>query len=193
MAKKILITYATNAGSTTEVAEAIAKTLEQGGAQVDMRGIKEVAEVKPYNAVVIGGPMMMGWHKGAMNFIVKHQKSLSLIPVAYFFTALHLTKTSEISQGKLLVYLDPALAKVPKHVNKLSFAEKQATLESYLSPVLKKAPLVKPVSVGFFAGKLDYSKLNIFHKLFVKLLMRAEAGDFRNWEVIREWAVNLNL
>ncbi len=193
MAKKILIAYATNAGSTTEVAEAIAKTLGQGGAQVDMRGIKEVADVKPYDAVLVGGPMMMGWHEGTVNFIVKHQQSLRLMPVAYFLTALRLTKTNEPSPRGLSVYLDPALVKTPKDEKQLSFKEKLDTVVSYLSPVLKKAPLVKPISVGFFAGKLDYSKLNFFQKLFVKLFMRAEAGDFRNWEAIRQWAVNLSL
>ena len=193
MAKKILIAYATNAGSTTEVAEAIAKTLGQGGAQVDMRGIKEVADVKPYDAVLVGGPMMMVWHKGTVNFIVKHQQSLRLMPVAYFLTALRLTKTNEPSPRGLSVYLDPALLKTPKDEKKLSFTEKLDTVVSYLSPVLKKAPLVKPISVGFFAGKLDYSKLNFFQKLFVKLFMRAEAGDFRNWEAIRQWATTLNL
>ncbi len=193
MAKKILIAYATNAGSTTEVAEAIAKTLGQGGAQVDMRGIKEVADVKPYDAVLVGGPMMMGWHEGTVNFIVKHQQSLRLMPVAYFLTALRLTKTNEPSPRGLSVYLDPALVKTPKDEKQLSFKEKLDTVVSYLSPVLKKAPLVKPISVGFFAGKLDYSELNFFQKLFVKLFMRAEAGDFRNWEAIRQWATSLNL
>ena len=193
MGKKILVAYTTNAGSTAEVAEAIAKTLGQGGAQVDIRRIKEVADVKPYDAVIVGGPMMMGWHKEAVNFLGKNQQVLSQKPVACFFTALRLTKTGETSMGTASIFLDPALAKAPKNENKLSFAEKMDTVASYLSPVLKKAPLVKPVNFGFFAGKLDYSKLNIVQRLFVKLLIRAEGGDFRNWEAIRQWATNLNL
>ena len=193
MGKRILVAYTTNAGSTTEVAEAIAKTLGQGGAQIEVRRIKEVADVRPYDAVIVGGPMMMGWHKEAVNFLGKHQQVLSRMPVACFLTALRLTKTSETSLDKVSVYLDPALAKAPKDENKLSFMEKHDTVASYLGPVLRKATLVKPVSVGFFAGKLDYSKLSLFHKLFVKLFMRAKAGDFRNWEAIRQWAVNLSL
>jgi menaquinone-dependent protoporphyrinogen oxidase len=193
MGKKILVAYTTNAGSTTEVAEAIAKTLGQGGAQVDVRRIKEVTDVKPYDAVIVGGPMMMGWHKEAVNFLGKHQQVLSRMPVACFLTALRLTKTSETSLGTVSVYLDPTLAKAPKDENKLSFVEKMDTVESYLNPVLKKAPMVKLVSVGFFAGKLDFSKLSILQKLFVKLIFRAKAGDFRNWEAIRLWAASLNL
>jgi menaquinone-dependent protoporphyrinogen oxidase len=191
--KKILVAYTTNAGSTSEVAGAIAKTLGKSGAQIDLRRIKEVADVRPYNAVIVGGPMMMGWHKEAVNFLGKHQQVLSRIPVACFLTALRLTKTSETSLDNVSVYLDPALAKPPTEKNKLSFMEKHATVEHYLSPVLRKASLVKPVSVGFFAGKLDYSKLNILHRLFVKLVIRAQTGDFRNWEAIRQWAASLNL
>jgi menaquinone-dependent protoporphyrinogen oxidase len=193
MGKRILVAYTTNAGSTAEVAEAIAKTLSQGGAQVDVRRIKEVADVNPYDAVIVGGPMMMGWHKEAVNFLGKHQQVMSQKPVACFLTALRLTKTGETSMGTASIYLDPALAKAPKNKNKLSFAEKMDTVASYLNPVLKKAPLVKPVNFGFFAGKLDYSKLNIFQRLFVKLFIRAKAGDFRNWEAIRQWAGSLNL
>jgi hypothetical protein len=118
---------------------------------------------------------------------------LSRMPVACFLTALRLTKTSETSMGTVSVYLDPTLAKAPKDVNKLSFMEKIDTVASYLSPVMKKAPIVKPVNFGFFAGKLDYSKLKFFQRLFVKLFIRAEAGDFRNWEAIRQWAASLNL
>ena len=75
----------------------------------------------------------------------------------------------------------------------MSFKEKSTTVKSYLEPVLKEVPLVKPVSAGFFAGKLDYSKLNILHKIFVKLIIRAEKGDFRNWEAIRQWSSSLDL
>ena len=191
--KKFLVAYSTNAGSTAEVAETIGETLRQEGAQVDVRRIKDAKEVSPYDAVIVGGPMILGWHKEAVKFLEKHQKALSEMPVAYFFTALHLTKTGRASLGRVSIYQDPALALSPKNENKLSFKEKHTTAESYLEPALKKAPLVKPVSAAFFAGELDYSKLNILHKLFVKVIIRSPAGDFRNWEAIREWTSSLNL
>ncbi len=192
--KKVLIAYTTNAGSTTDVAKTIGDTLRHGDTQVDVCHIKDTEEVSTYDAVIVGGPkQIMGWHRDAVKFLQKHQKTLSRMPVAYFFTSIHLTKTSETSLGPFSIYRDPAVALIPKNENKLSFKEKQTTVESYLKPVLKKVPLIKPVSVGFFAGKLDYSKLNIFHKLLLKLIIREAAGDHRNWEAIREWASTLNL
>jgi menaquinone-dependent protoporphyrinogen IX oxidase len=83
------------------------------------------------------------------------------------------------------------VAKASENERKLSFKERYATVGSYLKPALKRAPLVKPVSAGFFAGKLDYSKLNAFQMLFVMLIIGAQPGDFRNWEAIRDWASSL--
>ena len=191
MAKKILVAYTTNAGSTQEVAETIGETLSQDGVQADVRRIKDVGDVSAYDAVLVGGPMIRGWHKATLKFLRKHQKDLSQVPVAYFFTAMSLTKTAETSLGTVPIYQDPALAKAPENENKLSFKEKYATVTSYLKPALKRAPLVKPVSVGFFAGKLDYSKLNVFQMLFVMLIIGAQPSDLRNWEAIREWASSL--
>ncbi len=192
MPKKILVAYSSNAGSTTEVAQAIGETLGQEGVQVDVQLFHKVGDVGAYNAVVVGGPMIVGWHGKCVKFVAEHQQALSQIPVAYFFTALNLTKTDAASLDGIAIYQDPSLAKAPKDENKLSFKEKHSTPARFLKAPLEKAPLVKPVSAAFFAGVLDYGKLNILHKLFVKLIIRASVGDFRDWDVIRDWAANLS-
>ena len=191
MEKKILVAYTTNAGSTQEVAETIGETLTQDGVHADVRWIKDVGDVSTYDAVLVGGPMIMGWHKATLKFLRKHQKDLSQVPVAYFLTAMRLTKTSDADLGTVSIYQDPALAKAPGNERKLSFKERYATVRSYLEPAVKRAPLVKPVSAGFFAGKLDYTKLNVFQMLFVMLIIGAQPGDSRNWEAIRDWASSL--
>jgi menaquinone-dependent protoporphyrinogen oxidase len=191
MTKRVLVAYATNAGSTAEVAEAIGEVLGQAGAQVDVRRIKEVRDVGGYEAVVVGGPMILGWHREAQKFLKKHRQTLSQVPVAYFMTALRLTQLAGGELDALPIYQDPRLATPPQDPNKLSFKERFATVASYLRPALKKAPQVKPVSVAFLAGKLDYGKLNVLHMLFVMLVIGATPGDARNWDAIREWADGL--
>jgi menaquinone-dependent protoporphyrinogen IX oxidase len=191
MENKVLVAYTTNAGSTADVANAIGQTLGQAGAQVDVRQIKEVAEVSAYDAVVVGGPMILGWHRQARKFLKRHQKALSQVPVAFFMTALKLTQTTETALDSLPIFQDPRLAKPPQNPDKLSFKERFTTAQHYLGSVLKTAPQVKPVGVAFFAGKLDYGKLNIFQMLFVMLIIGATPGDFRNWDTIRDWAVSL--
>ncbi len=64
-------------------------------------------------------------------------------------------------------------------------------MTNYLRPVLDVAPLVKPVSVGFFGGKLELYRLPLLQMLFVLLVIQAQPGDFRNWPAIRAWATSL--
>jgi menaquinone-dependent protoporphyrinogen oxidase len=191
MSSKVLVAYATSSGSTAEVAEAIGETLGQEGAGVDVRQIKDVEDLSAYHAVLVGGPMIMGWHQEAKKFLSKHQAALSQMPVAYFITALNLTKTSQESVSGVPIYCDPRLPKAPANPDKLSFKENYSTPARYLRPVLKKASKIKPVSVGFFGGKLDYGTLNILQMLFVMLIIQARPGDHRNWEAIRTWAASL--
>jgi len=189
--KKVLVAYTTNAGTTAEVAQAIGEELGKAGAQVDVRRLEEVTSLDPYTAVVVGGPMIMGWHSAAVKFVKKHQRALSQVPVAYFLTAMSLTQTGETSVDAVPIFVDAMLVKAPKNAARLSFQERYATVTNYLRPVLKAAPLVKPVSVGFFGGKLELYRLNLLQKLFVLLAIQAQPGDFRHWPVIREWAAGL--
>jgi menaquinone-dependent protoporphyrinogen oxidase len=185
---KILVVYTTNAGSTGEVADVIGETLAQNGTQADVRQIKDVSGVSAYDAVLVGGPMILGWHNEAVQFVETHQRDLSQKPVAYFLTALSLTTSPETDLDTVPVYLDPSLAKPPKNGKKLSRTERFTTVASYLEPALTKAPQIKLISAGFFAGKLDYGRLNLFQKLFVRFVIRGEEGDFRDWDTIRTWA-----
>lgn len=188
---KILVAYATLSGSTAQVAEAIGESLGQGGAQVDVRPIKEVGDISVYDAVLVGGPMILGWHREAVRFVKKNQDDLSQIPVAYFITALSLTKIAQDNVNGVPIFCDPRLPKAPGNPDKLSFKERYATPTQYLAPVLKKAPRVKPVGVAFFGGRLVYTDLNILQMLFVMLIIGARPGDFRDWEAIRGWANGL--
>jgi len=187
----VLVAYATNAGSTAKVAEVIGEELGRTGAQAQVRQLEQVTGLDGYDAVVVGAPMIMGWHGAAVKFIRQHQLALSRVPVAYFLTALSLTQTNETSIGSIPIYVDPALAKPPKNVKRWSLKERYATVTHYLRPELDAAPLVKPVSVGFFGGKLELYRLPLLQMLFVLLIIQAQPGDFRNWPAIREWATSL--
>ncbi len=50
--------------------------------------------------------------------------------------------------------------------------------------------LIKPVSVGLFAGALDPRDLSPFLRFAMKLI-KAPVGDFRDWDAIRGWATQL--
>ncbi len=162
--KKILVAYASRCGTTGGVAEAIARTLCDAGFNVDTRLAKHAEDVTPYSAVVLGSAVnRASWLPDAIEFAQRNREALRGVPVAYFLTCISLHKDT---------------------------LESQKLAQSYLEPVLKAVPEVQPVDSGFFAGALDYSKMNVV----VRMVMKAKGapeGDFRNWGAITSWAKSL--
>lgn len=189
--KNVLIVYTTNSGSTEEIAGVIAEELGKNGDQVSLQRLEQVDSLDAYDAVVIGAPMILGWHRMARNFVRKHQPALAGKQVAYFFTAMRLTQTPGERIGAIPLFIDPVLARPPEKPGRMSFKERYATPVNYLTPVLKSAPKIRPVSAAFFGGKLELFRLHWLQMLFVMLVIRAQPGDFRNWPAIREWAGGL--
>lgn len=165
MQKKVLVAYATNSGSTSEVADAVAGELRNSGMVADVCRLTLVPSVEPYSAVVVAAPMILGWHGEAVRFIKKHQQALRKVPVAYLFTAMSLTRPRENRLNGIPVVVDPNLAHDPKNPSRPSLRDWYATVGRYLGPALRAAPTVKPVSVGFFAGKLDFGRLKLLQML----------------------------
>lgn len=83
---RILVAFATRAGSTGEVAAAIAQTLEECGDTVELRRARDVQEpVWGWDCVVLGAPIYSGrWHRHAHRFLKRHRRELGDVPVAVF-------------------------------------------------------------------------------------------------------------
>jgi len=63
---------------------------------------------------------------------------------------------------------------------------KQKEVVNYLTDQRK---LVEPLSIGRFAGKMDYSKLSFFNRMMAKMVGTKE-GDYRDWKAIKEWTLD---
>jgi menaquinone-dependent protoporphyrinogen IX oxidase len=189
--KKALVAYTTNSGSTEDVARKVAEELGKNGAQVDLTRLEQVTDPGGYDVVIVGAPMILGWHRAAKKFIRQHQSALSKAKVAYFAAAMSLTKTGESQIDGVPIFVDPGLAKPPKNPARMSFRENYASPRRYFQPLLKEAPQIKPVRMAFFGGKLELFRLPLPQMLFVMLVVQAQPGDLRNWTAVREWAANL--
>jgi menaquinone-dependent protoporphyrinogen oxidase len=155
---KILVAYASKAGSTGEVAQAIGETLSARGAGVDVLQIKHVTDVTVYKAVVIGSAIRMGqWLPEAVNFVKTHQVELRQRPTAFFLVSGTLKDNTPERIQKVGAALDPVRA------------------------------LLEPVSSGMFAGKIDYGKLSFLDRTIARAVGSVE-GDWRDWDAIRAWA-----
>jgi menaquinone-dependent protoporphyrinogen oxidase len=188
---KILIAYATDAGSTAEIAKSIAEEIGKTGASLEVLPVGSITSLEGFDAVVVGAPEIVGWHRAAKRFVHKNRESLAQIPVAYFFTLMSLTEPGRDTFQGIPLACDGELTHPPAKEGRLSMKERYASVENYLNPVLKEAPAVKPVGVAFFGGKLSYYQMNWFRRLFVMAIVNANPGDRRNWDFIRAWAARV--
>jgi menaquinone-dependent protoporphyrinogen oxidase len=185
---RVLVAYATRHGSTAEVADWIAEEVRAAGADVDVAPAAAVPKIQRYAAIVLGGPMIRGWHRDACRFLKRHAGELADKPTALFITAASLTETGEEQAGGVPLTKDPWLVKEPRNPSKLTYKENYARPAHYLEDVFRAAPALQPQSIAFFAGSLDLSTMNLFEKLFVMLVVRATPGDARNQKAVRAWA-----
>ncbi len=168
--KRILVIYDSDCGSTGGVAVAIGETLYESGNSVDVRCVRNVKNLQEYDAVVIGSPILYDkWLPDAREFVEANRDALSKIPVAYFFTCLTLSRKTEKSLQDAM-----ELAEIVYNV----------------------VPDVEPVSIGQFAGVLDYSKISFVKKMLLRTVLltkKVKEGDYRDWDAIRHWAKGLEL
>ena len=197
MRRLILMVYGTKSGSTGEVADAVGDALRERGVTVDVRQVGDVAEVGSYDAVIVGSPVLYGKpHSAVAKFLERNQEALRRMPVAAFLTCLELTTTVDENERSIPTYVDPSLGRPPADEDRMSYFEKTHLMSEFLDGLLRNAPQVKPVSVAFFRGKLDYDELDWISRLVMRLIWliyrRAPEGDLRNWQAIRSWATTVS-
>jgi menaquinone-dependent protoporphyrinogen oxidase len=158
---RILVTYATRAGSTREIAEFIGALLNDMGAIVAVRPTAEIHSVKDYEAVVVGSAVRMGkLLPDAVRFVRKFDADLSLKPTAHFVVCATMAEDT------------------PEH---------RATAQGYEMALRE---LNAPISIGLFAGRVDSAKVDQPWHYMIRHsrdpLLRE--GDWRDWDAIRAWA-----
>ena len=109
---QILVAYASKHGSTTEVADALARQLREHDFGVDLRPAAEVPTLEGYSGVVLGGAIYMGrWHRAAAGFLKRHRERLATTPFAVFAMGPRTLAPADVVASRM--QLDKALAAVP--------------------------------------------------------------------------------
>ncbi|NCC35289.1 MAG: flavodoxin, partial [Chloroflexia bacterium] len=150
--------YATRAGSTAEIAVAMAQTLTTRGYNVEVKPVKQVASLAGYQAAILGSAIRMGnWLPEIVTFIEANQATLKSLPVALF--TVHMLHADDDEASR---------------VAREAYTARIRTL-------LPEAPEV------FFTGLMDFSRLSFLDRFIAKMVKAVEA-DQRDWEVIKHWA-----
>jgi len=127
----VLVAYASNHGSTREVAEAICGSLDRAGLRAHLRPAVEVGDLDGYDAVVLGAPIYMGrWQRHAHAFLRRHHGALAGRPLAVF-------------------------ALGPLHDDPKEWSDARAQLDTALA-----RHDVEPCVVELFGGRVDPSRLH---------------------------------
>jgi menaquinone-dependent protoporphyrinogen oxidase len=159
--QKVLVAYATRAGSTAGVAKRVAEVLNRNGFAAQATDIKEAGDTVPYDAVVLGSSIRAGkLMPEVLSFIEKNRADLTAKPLAAFVVCLTMKERDDKSRAVASAYLNP----VHMHVT--------------------------PLSEGLFAGAYDPGKLGFIERTVMKMI-KAPSGDFRNWDEIETWAGSL--
>jgi menaquinone-dependent protoporphyrinogen oxidase len=164
--KKLLVAYATWAGSTRGIAEIIADEVRRNGLDADVAAARTVISLDDYAAVILGAPMHAGFpHRDARGFVQRFRRRLSALPAAFFLVGISI-ESNPIEKAR--------------NYN-----------ERCLDRVIAAAPELKPVERGYFPGAILTDTKEFKHMGFllqaVHKRMRS-MGDKRDPQAVRAWA-----
>jgi menaquinone-dependent protoporphyrinogen oxidase len=165
MSQKILVAYASRAGSTAGIAEAIGKVLREGGMQVDVCPMKEVKTLTEYRGVVAGSAIHGSkWLPDGFSFLKKYRTELSEKRLALFAVCMAMGMDEKYHEGT----------------------------KEFLASV---RGLGNPMSEKVVAGAVDIQKLPSFsERLIVRMIVGSgmwKVGDYRDWQAVKAWAESL--
>jgi menaquinone-dependent protoporphyrinogen oxidase len=163
MEGRVLVAYATKYGATQEIAEKIGEIINAAGLPADVQAAKNVNDLTPYGAVVLGSAVYIGgWRKPAAKFLKENAAALKEREVWIF-------SSGPVGEGDPIDLLDGW------------------RLPGKLEPVVEN---IQPHDVVVFHGAVFETKMNFIEKWMMKN-MDSPVGDFRDWEAIAAWAQSI--
>jgi menaquinone-dependent protoporphyrinogen oxidase len=160
MSTYVLVTYATKYGATAEIAEKIGQVLGQAGLTADVKPVKLVSDLSPYQAVVLGSAVYIAqWRKEAVKFLQANEKHLAEMPVWLF-------SSGPSGKGDPVELL------------------KGWRLPKAVQPIVDR---IEPRGIMVFHGDVNVEKLTFIERAMIKNV-EAPIGDFRDWDAITSWA-----
>ena len=179
---KALIAYGTRYGATAGSSDEIAKILREEGFDTKIVNLKEekIKDISEYDLIIVGSGVKMGkWASEAEDFLKKFQK--------------------ELNQKKLALFVSSMITLVEREgkTEEGGICSSRKVTEDIVAE-----HGLKPITIGFFGGVIDYNKMGFFERKVMGFLKpqlekdgfkKVAEGtyDLRNWDEIRNWAKEL--
>lgn len=156
----VLVTYASKHGATAEIAQEIARVLREYDLDVTARRVEYIDSITEYDAVICGVALYGNeWLAKGVEFLQNYGSELSNRIVFLF-------ASGPTGEGDPLDLVDGGF--VP------------AGLETLLEQI-------SPREITLFKGKIDLRRLAPEDREIIKAT-GVPRGDYRDWDVIRQWA-----
>ena len=161
--KRLLVAYATFAGSTVDVAAAIGESLGNHRFAVDVKPLKDNPDLGEYQYIILGSAVHgANWLPEAVQYVKNHQSVLKQKPVGLFCVHIMNLGEDEKSRKNRLAYLNAV-----RH-------------------------LVNCQAEAYFAGRADMTNQSSFAKWIYRFFKMGPEGDCRDWNKIRGWADSIS-
>ncbi|MDA8371137.1 MAG: flavodoxin [Nocardiopsaceae bacterium] len=156
---RILVGYASEHGSTREIAVRVAERLREHGHEAEALSLDRAGDVGAYDAAVLGSAVHnSAWLPTAVDYVERNTGALAERPVWLFSIGLAHAMNAWIADR----------------------AREPTTIAAFRAAL-------RPRGHRLLAGAVERDHLPFFGRLVFRL-MRGRYGDFRNWTEIDAWA-----
>ena len=160
---RILVSYGTKYGSTTEIASQIGERLTDAGFDTDVLHANLEIDITKYDALIVGSPFYAGrWLPEPALLLVANHERIADIPIALFSVGMIDVKHA----GKLREEHDAWIEK--------AFTQEGINLNIFTSTT--------------FSGAYHRRNLPLWMRVVDTILRITPEGDYREWNEITDWA-----
>lgn len=170
---KFLIIYSTTDGHTRTICSQIASTIGAHGHEVDLRPLKDNAEIDltPYDKIILGASIRYGKHQPEVFSFIERNLALLEQKESAFFTVNIVARKSHKNQPDTNPYMQKFLQQIDW----------------------------KPDHLEVFAGRLDFPRYKWSDRMMIRFIMWMTKGptakdtvvEYTDWDRVRAFADTL--
>ena len=195
--KRVLVAYDTKSGATFDIAEILCEEFLKRGLKAEAKHVDEVEGFNSCDAVIVGSPIRLAACTPPIKrFLKKNADALAHLPTAFYCSCLSVITLADKPLPPIPMYADPSFDMQPRQRREINFFEYLHTSWYYVRQFLKLMPKVEPVSIAFFKGRLDFSRINFTQRMIMSVALRLsdeiQKGEFLNPRAARGWAEEMH-